>query len=129
MSLDISCHCTFHVFLVILVIIVIIVTKVIKALMLEVVIENRRVHKKWLHISIINIIGHHHLKSSFGADKAGLNHKYTKGQYIRQHALIFTTTPSVYKHKVGLNRCLGMSICRTKQVHQTFIVISNFVLI
>ena len=52
MSFYISCHLAFHVILVILVIIVIIVTKVIMALMLKVVIEDRCVLKKWLYIYI-----------------------------------------------------------------------------
>ena len=44
---EISCHLRFYVILVILVIIVMIVTKVILALMLKVVIEDRCVLKKW----------------------------------------------------------------------------------
>ena len=52
--------------IVILVIIIIIVSKVIMVLMLKVVIKDRCVLKKWLYIYII---GHHHVKSSFGANK------------------------------------------------------------
>ena len=65
MSFDISYHLTFHVILVILVIIEIIVTKVIMALMLKVVIKDRCVLKMWLSIYPL---GHHHVKSSFGAN-------------------------------------------------------------
>ena len=62
MSFVISCH----VILVILMIIVIIVTKVIMALMLEVVVKDRCVLKKWARCWIV--IGHYGYKSSFGAN-------------------------------------------------------------
>ena len=49
MLFGILCHLTFHVILVILVIIVIILTKVIVTLMLQVVIEDMCVLKKWVY--------------------------------------------------------------------------------
>ena len=42
--------------------------------MLKVVIKDRCVLKKWLYIYLsIYIIGHHHVKSSFGANKSGIS--------------------------------------------------------
>ena len=71
MSFEISCHLRFYViqdFMSFEILCVLIVTKVIVALMLKVVIKDRCVLKKWYIYLSIYPLGHHHVKSSFGAN-------------------------------------------------------------